>query len=147
MNYAFLSRVCLSVSFYLPPRHSPSGLYVGRSVLCEVRTEYLCHFSLQRINVWIHKGHDKDGPQRTCPDRRGRIRYTSEAVPRNNTDSTFPQTGYEPQQGLYTKTYFLTDRQIRRITCMWTEISFLENTSIDGVMDCVLSSSLYSSAV
>jgi hypothetical protein len=96
-------------------------------------------FSLQRINVWIHKGLDRDGPQRTGPNRRGRIRFTSEAVPRDNKDSAFPKTGHEPQKRLYTKTYFLTDRQIRRITCMWTEISFLENTSIDGVMDCVLS--------
>ena len=120
---------------------------VGRSVLCEVRTEYLCHFSLQRINMWIRKGNDKDGPRRMDPDRHGRIRFTSEVMPRDNKDSAFPQTDHEPQHGLYIMTYCLTDRHIRRITCMWTEISFLENTSIDGVMDCALSSSLYSSAV
>jgi hypothetical protein len=49
----------------------------------------ICHFSLQRINVWIHKGHGRDGPQRTGPDKRGRIRFTSEAVSRDNKDSAF----------------------------------------------------------
>jgi len=68
---------------------------VGRSVLCEVRTEYLCHFSLQRINMWIRKGNDKDGPRRMDPDRHGRIRFTSEVMPRDNKDSAFPQTDHD----------------------------------------------------
>ena len=32
LNSAFLSCVCLSVNLHLPPRHSSSGLSVGRSV-------------------------------------------------------------------------------------------------------------------
>jgi hypothetical protein len=38
---------------------------------------------------------DKDGPQRTDTDWRGRIRFTSEAVPRDNKDSAYPQTGHD----------------------------------------------------
>jgi len=38
---------------------------------------------------------DKDGPQPTDPCRHGRIRFTSEALPRDNKDSAFPRTGHD----------------------------------------------------
>jgi hypothetical protein len=90
LNSAFLSCAYIYVSFCLPPRHSPSGLSVGRSVLCEVRTEYAI-LALKMINVWIHNrtwkgryaadgsGKDTDGPF-----------SLSEAVPRGQQGKCFP---------------------------------------------------------
>lgn len=119
MNYAFLSCVCLSVSLYLAPRHSPPGLSVGRSVLCEVRTEYVilafrgltCGFTKDMTRT-VRSGRsqtDTDGSvsrQRQCPGTTRTVLFL-----------TLVMTGHEPQQGLYTKTCCLTDQQIRRITC------------------------------
>ena len=101
--------------------------------------------------MWIHKVQmtrtvrnrrtraDTDGSvsrQRRCPGTTKTVLFLGLVM-----------TDHEPQQALYTKKYCFTDRQIRGMTCMWIEISFLENASIEGVVDCVLPTSLHSSAV
>jgi hypothetical protein len=63
----------------------------------------ICHFILQRINVWIHKGHDKDFPQRKDPGqtrtdpftRQRRCHGTTRTVP----FLTLVMNVHEPQQG------------------------------------------------
>jgi len=98
----------------------------GRSVLCEVRTEYalltlrgLMYGFTKDMTRTVRSGHtrtDTDGSvsrQRRCPGTTRTVFSLRQFM-----------TGHGPQQGLYTKTCYLNDRQIRRITCMWIEISF-----------------------